>query len=356
MESPTKTRIQQASTKNAELLRILAETDYATPALAQQQRLIQDLEAEAAASDRRLAEADAKRKKEAHEHQSYRDSVMRRFAYKATGQRDKFESKAKKEETEYFEALQAEHRETEINRNIKDQLQSARAAVADLEREVERHNQAQAELDALYETIFSGPTPEFPREDELERGVSAAAQAYQDARGRAEAERHALSLLGEAQGRMRSALRSMEQALQASRADMFSSGGGFADMMERSALQRAAADAAAARALALQAQRMSTSPALAARDLPDVSIDQGSLVRDVFFDNVFTDYTFHQRIKESRESVRRCAAAMDALEAEARARFGQAEEERKRREGEVQAARAALQKERENAFTAVAKA
>ncbi|GAB1309873.1 hypothetical protein MFIFM68171_00083 [Madurella fahalii] len=351
MTSTITTRIQQASAKNAELLRILAETDHAIPALGQQQRLIRDLEAEVVASDKRLANADRKRKKELREHEQYRDSVLRRFAYKATGQREKFESKAQKEETEYFESLQEEHRETEINKNLKAQLESARLVARDLEREVGRHNQAQSELDALYDAIFSGTTPEFPREDELEQRLSLAKQAYHDARGRAEAENHALKLLREGQGRMRSALQCMEQALTASRGDMFTDGG-FADAMERNALHRAESEVMTARMLVLQAQRMSP----AVRDLPEVRIDQGNVVRDIFFDNIFTDYAFHQKIKESRESVRRCAAAMDGLEAEAQVRFHQTEDERKRKEAEMHAARVALQRERGSAFEAVAKA
>lgn len=351
MASPTTSRIRQASAKNAELLRILAETDHAIPALAQQRRLARDLEAEVVASNKRLADADKKRKKELRDHEDYRDSVLRRFAYKATGQREKFETKAKKEETEYFEALQTEHCETEVNKNVKAQLEAARLVERDLEGEVERHSKAQSELDALYDSIFSGTTPEFPREDELERHLSLARQAYHDARGRAEAESHALKLLREGQGRMRSALQSMEQALSASRGDMFGSGT-IADSMERNALHRAESDVMTARMLVLQAQRMSP----AVRDLPEVRIDQGNVVRDIFFDNIFTDYAFHQKIKESRESVRRCAAAMDGLEAEAQARLSQTEEERKSKETEMQAARVALQKERENAFEAVVKA
>jgi hypothetical protein len=348
MDLPT--RLLAASSKNTNLLRLLSETDHAIPNLTAQNRLITDLEAQTTASDARLKALNLKRLFELSDHEKYRDSVLRRFAYKATGQRAKFESAAAKEETEYFAALQAQHRETELNTHLKAQLDVARAAASALEPVAALHAQTQRELNALYDELFAGATPSFPREDELEQAAGRAGRAHREARERAEGEGHAVKLLREAQGRMKAAMGAMEQAVQASRGDMF--GGAGADIMERHALTRAENEVLATRMLVLQAQGMAVG---VLGELPAVEIAQGNLMRDVFFDNLMTDYAFHEKIKVGRESVRRCAVVLDKMEVESAARWEELEEERKRREAEMQAARAALQRERQSAFEAVAK-
>lgn len=60
----TEAQIRQAAPKNAELLRVLAETDHAPPALEQQNRFLADLQAQASQSDNKLKELDARRKSE----------------------------------------------------------------------------------------------------------------------------------------------------------------------------------------------------------------------------------------------------------------------------------------------------
>jgi hypothetical protein len=315
----------------------------------QQRRFIADLEAQLDQSSKRIKELDRKRAKELKDHEKYRDSVMRRFAYKAAGKKDKFESKAQKEETEYFDVLQQELREKNLNEKLATQLSEANEARVDLEQQADQHAAMQRELDALYDAIFSGPTPDFPEEDAKEGLASAALAAYQDCRNRSETQAHAARLLAAGQQHMRGALASMESALRHSRADMFG-GGTFSDMMERSALQRADAEVQAARMLVLQAQRMA--PGVA--DLPPVDINQGHLMRDVFFDNIFTDMAFHDEIKRAAAEVQRAAFALDRQLDAAGGRAAVLGSELGQREKDLQEARAALQKARENAFEKVA--
>ncbi|KAH6637222.1 hypothetical protein F5144DRAFT_592152 [Chaetomium tenue] len=308
------TTIPQAAAKNTELLRVLSETDYAAPALEQQKQLITDLESEAAKSDRRLSIMDIKRVREFSDHKEYRDSVLRRFLFKAAGQRAAFEARAQKEETEYFQALQALQSEQQVNTNIKSQLTAARQAATDLSAQVTRHTTAQTSLDQLYESIFSGPTPALPGEDEHEQRTTAAQRTYLDVRGRAEAEQMAVRLLAGAQREMANASKAMEQALTASRHDMWGSGGSIADMMERNALQRAESEMLGARMQVVQARGFSAA------------------------------------IKASAAKVRQAAARLDAMAAEAGVRARDLDAELKRREEELREARVALQKIREKAF------
>ncbi|KAK0624281.1 hypothetical protein B0T14DRAFT_426012 [Immersiella caudata] len=303
-------KIAQASLKNRELLTILSQTDHAPAQLAQQRRLITDLNAALDESDRKLAFLSEKRHKEFREHKAYRDSFVRRHLYKASGKGEKFAEKAKKEEEEYFAVLQKEQQYQGVHRDLKEQLAKAQEESSRLDGEVTRHESAQGELDRMYESIFGGPTEGLPEEDAAEEKVKSAMRAYQVARGRAEEEHMAVQLLGDAQKRMGSAIRSMQEALSASQYDMWSSNS-FADMMERNALHRAEAETISARMQVVQAQRF----------------DPRSMAR-----------------------VQQAAARLDQIAAEAQGRFGDLDAEFRRKEKELNDARVALQKVRERAF------
>jgi hypothetical protein len=306
MASSLESKIRDAAGRNRELLNILAQTDHALPALEQQQRYIADLQNELANVQKRLKELEGTRRKELREHESYRDSVMKRFAFKVSGKKEKFEQRAAKEEREYFEVLQQEHQAAETKKSIEAMLAEASRVKQGIEQDVARHNQAQRDLDSLYDSIFKGPTPGFPEEDAKERELTETLQQYHDARSKAESEGQAVKILQDGQTSMRNALRAMQDALAYSTRDMFG-GGSFTDMMERNALSQAEQRVAYARMLVDQARRFS--PGVA--QLPRVNIAQGSLMSDVFFDNIFTDMMFHQKIEQSAAEVQRCAMVLD---------------------------------------------
>ena len=342
------TRIQQASAKNAELLRIIAETDHAPPDLESQRRFVADLASELDDARARIRKLDQQRERELHDHEKYRDSVMRRFAYKATGQRDKFAAKAEREECEYFAVLQEEQREKEMEQNLDDQLTEARRVEAELQGKVERHRVCQAELDNLYHAIFAGPTPEFPDEDEKERASEASLQRYHDARMRAEAQLRAAKTLKQAGSMLQSATLAMAEAQSHSRMDMFG-GGSMSDMMERNALHKADRLVLEARHQVAMAQR--EDPQI--MSLRDVNINTGSLMSDVFFDNIYTDMAFHDEIKRGRAELDRARKAVDQSLGEATTRYRACEQLLREREGELESTRFALQKAREQAFEKV---
>lgn len=341
-------KIHGAAARNTELLRALHETDSAIPDLEAHKRYIADLEREAAACGKKFDELGRKRVAEGKEHAAYRGSVMRRFAYKVGGQKDKFEARAAKEEREYFDALQEEHKAGVMKQNVDAMLAEAGRAGEELEGKVAAHQAAQAELDGLYESIFAGPTPGLSEEDERERERDAAVQAYREAQSRVEAEAQAVKILSQAQKRFNGALVSMEQALSASRMDMFG-GGVMADMMERNALCQAENQISQARMMVTQAQR--SSPLV--RDLPTVTIAQGHLMGDVFFDNIFSDAMFHDKIHQSAAEVQRCASALGADLNAARKRCKDLSQGVVQKSAAVQEARMRLQKAREAAFRGI---
>lgn len=342
-------KIQEASARNAELVHALHETDSAVPDLAAQRRYVADLERQAAEAAERLRQLGERRKRELKEHESYRDSVMKRFAYKIGGREDKFAERAAREEREYFDALQEEHQADAMAKNLAAMLDDARRARAELEGRAAAHARAQEELDGLYEAIFTGPTPGFPEEDDREREMNAALLAYHEARSHAEGEAQAVRILSRAQDHLNLALMAMEDALHASRRDMLG-GGTFHDMLERNALAKAENEIQQARKMVAMARRA----APLVRNLPQVSIEQGNLLGDVFFDNYVTDRAFHEKIKQSNMEVQRCAQVLKADLSAARQRHAEVSKETERKRAEVRKTRTRLQRAREAAFERIA--
>ncbi len=179
----------------------------------------------------------------------------------------------------------------------------------------------------------------------MERDVQFAEQACNDARKKLESEQQAVNLLNQATVRFRTALSHMEDALDYSRMDMFG-GGSMSDFLERDALHNAESQVNQGQMLAIQAQRYSDGVG----PLPTVQISQGNLIGDVLFDNIFSDMEFHDKIKTSREELRRCAAALQLQVQEAGARVGGCEVETARLSERLGAARKVLQKAREGIF------
>lgn len=350
MTSPSITNaIKEAASRNRDLLTILAETDHAPPALEQQKRYIDDLNNELSTIQQRIVVLDGQRTKEFKEHKRYRDSVMKRFAYRVSGKTDKFQAKAEKEEREYFAALQMEHQAKEQEENIRVMRSKALEAQSDLEAEVDRRKDAQQQLDSLYDDIFQGPTPAFPEEDRSEQNAESALQVYHNSRMAVETEFQIVDLLSEAKIRLNRALAYIEEALSYSRMDMFG-GGTLSDFMERNALDKADKEASQMHLLVRQAQRMSQH----VQSLPSTGIASGSLVGDVLFDNIFSDMAFHERIKDSRAALERAWGCLLNQLDSAKLRHEEAEKEMSAHAAMLKISREELQKARERIFACIA--
>ncbi|TPX17744.1 uncharacterized protein E0L32_002845 [Thyridium curvatum] len=342
------TQIKQAATRNAELLSTLRETDHAPPDLESQERYIADLTNQVTASDKKLKEREWKRNKEFKEHEKYRDSVVKRFAFKVSGNRQKFEARAEKEEREYFEALQKEQRERKSREELDRLLAEAKTVRDELQTAAERHRAAQQELDSLYTSIFQGPTPGFPDEDAKEQAAAAALQEYHDARVAEETEAQVVQELGQARQHMEKARLYGEEARSMSHWDMFG-GGSMADMMERENLHKAEMHVQHARMSMSRAQQLSRQVG----PLPDVNIAQGSIISDVLFDNIFTDIAFHDKILDSLEEVQRCQAALQHEFASAKERHQGLAADLRVKEQRLEETRTELQGAREAAFVSL---
>ncbi|CAO2649974.1 Nn.00g012660.m01.CDS01 [Neocucurbitaria sp. VM-36] len=344
----THSKIQEAAGRNAQLLQGLHETDAAPSQLQQQDTYIKDLESQIVNTTNRVSSLKNKTAAELKDHEKYRDSHVRRFAHKASGRKEKFAEKAAKEEKEYFDAIQSQKAAEDELAYVRQLKAEADIRRSQIEQEAHRHTQLQRELDALYNLIFAGHTPEFPDEDRKEHACNAAHQHVQQLNQRLERERHILFLLGQTAQKLSEARNSLDGAYGMSQYDMFG-GGTMASMQKRNYLERAESSIQQVRML--QEQIKQVAPELPS--LGNLRIASGSIWSDVVFDNIFTDMQMHEQVKDSMNLVEqagnRCGGIIRDREQIERGLSG----EIKQADGRLQRARLELQQAREDAFSRV---
>jgi len=99
---------------------------------------------------------------------------------------------------------------------------------------------------------------------------------------------------------MRHCQAKMQEALSYSTWDVYG-GGSLSDMMERNALSAAQSLASQVTMMVLQAQQTSGN----VNPIGPMNVAHGHIISDVFFDNIFTDLAFHQKIEASAAELRR---------------------------------------------------
>jgi hypothetical protein len=171
-------QIHDVAPRQRELLNIVLSTNYAVPALEEQKNHIAALDRKLANLRTSISELDRKREAEFKRHKSYRDSVVKKFAFRLRGRSTEFAARVQSGQEECFQVLQREQQAKESENRLRLGRADALAAQSGLEGVLARYSGAQGQLDTLYEGIFGGPTPEFPEEDDLEWRVKDAGSAY----------------------------------------------------------------------------------------------------------------------------------------------------------------------------------
>lgn len=322
--------LQHAAGRNQELLAILSQTDSAPAALKQNSIYITGLENDIANTDREIKRLHRITEDERKDHIKYEESTFTRYMYKLRGKRGeaKFAAKAGKEEQEFVEAWQKERETQETHSELTRALTNARQDQQRLQSESARYEQAQRELDMLYSSIFNGPTPEIPGEDQLESSLQNNKQWADSATEHQNLQRRAAEALHATIQCLEHAARDMNDALDMSRWDMWG-GGTFTDMMERDALSKAQVGVTEALRRMDEARRCQ--PAIP--PLQDINIDNGHMISDVLFDNIFSDMAQHDRIKNSdmqlHKALQQCKELLEKQKRtyqDAAAQCGQANE------------------------------
>jgi hypothetical protein len=169
-----KEAVLASASENAALLTKLASTEEAPGNLALQlhkiSRLQDDLQEQTEALKQLRTEAEEKFKI----HKKFSDNATRKFFYRASFMRSKFDARATKGEQEYFTVLAMRSKAEERFATLQNELLEVGRTEAGLHAEAREHGETHGKIDALYETLFAGPTPGFNREDNLENRYYAA--------------------------------------------------------------------------------------------------------------------------------------------------------------------------------------
>ncbi|KAI4219532.1 MAG: hypothetical protein L6R36_008257 [Xanthoria steineri] len=283
----------EAANKNAELLRGLNETESASSSLEQSQAYLDDLDREINVCNTEIQHLEQKTVAEHKDHKKYADSITRRFIVRKS---QHFAEKASKEQREYFEAVAAENQAKSRLGEWMKKRDESRKQHATLENTNKTHQRLQSELDALYNSIFAGPTPDFPGEDQKESAMREAKEAYKIAKLQHEAGIQVAICLEDAERSMREALERLGDARDYSQDEKYSSGMMLADVLERNALMKAKNAIEKAKMLLEQAQRLAPN----APGLGNIEISQGHVMSDIMMDDIKAQ---HARIMASRTQV-----------------------------------------------------
>ncbi|CAO1600171.1 hypothetical protein XANCAGTX0491_003874 [Xanthoria calcicola] len=335
----------EAASKNAELLRGLNETESASSSLEQLQAYLDDLDREINVCNTEIQHLEKKTAAELKDHKKYAESITSRFIHRAVGKSEQFAEKASKEEREYVEAVAAENQAKSRLEEWTKKRDEARKQHATLENTNKTHQRLQSELDALYNSIFAGPTPDFPGEDQKESAVREAKEAFDFVKQQHEAEFQAAKCLVDAECFIIKALRWLEKAHDFSRTDMRGCGT-FSDMLERNTLSEAQHAMDKVKMLVRQAQRLSP-------DIPGLGnfdISQGYEMNAIILDDIFGDMARHGRINNCQAQAQKEAQALSVASTKARDRSQQLEQEAADASTRLETARRELQRIRREAF------
>ncbi|KAF7885885.1 uncharacterized protein EAF02_004394 [Botrytis sinoallii] len=291
--------ILASAAQNAHLLSILSRTDHAPSDYIQITQYQSSIESIISQQEQRVRTLVAASAKEHQDYDEYQGSTVKRLAYKLRGRKDKFIEAGEQEHREWLNAIQKELEAKRHLSHLNDTLQDAKSKASTLKPLVEEHNAAQAELDALYNSIFSGPSHDFPTEDTKEHLLSRAKNSFDEGQLLLSTESNVLLILQKASTVMNQCIVSMDHALQSSNINAWGVDGGFDCMMERSSFAKAHHLSSQVELLVSQARQMQP----AVQPLGPMNIAQGSLMSDVIFDKAFSDLKIKENIEKSKRQV-----------------------------------------------------
>lgn len=329
--------LQHAHT-HEQLLRALEEVDSAHARLTQNLLYIRDLDAQIAAGTQTCKKARYNAVVESIGYERYRDSHVRKYAYKMTGRGNKWDKYKSKEEQEYLEALQKQ-KDAEEDLGMAKQLRAeARAQTKVLEKEMQRHGVLLRELDGLYDALFAGATGEFADVGEKMERLNVAQRIYDEQKPVIPHERQILDLLRHINEQANVACDRLDEAETASLADL-GGGGGYISSMKRENLKKTAEEIKKLRSL--QHELTTVAPDIPALATVEV-VSPGSATTEILFDNVFTDMDAHTRIKKASRQLDATMRQVQDLLREKEAYFKQLTKDFEKAEGDRDAARADL--------------
>lgn len=340
-------QLQTHASRITTLLQTLSKHAHAKPDLQKQSDLVVELENELHAIRRRLPELIQQAHPPRGSRRKYRDSVVRRFAHKLSGRADAFEKKTAAEEKDTLDGFQEVIEHKERKGRLEKELEDARRTEMRLERAVGKYTLAQGELEAIYDTIFSGPTPQYPEEDVLELAAEEVLREYDQKRQRQEKEQEALQHLQGASRRMENTMRTLAEISTYREPDWVGGVAVISQAMDGHQLALAQKEWQAVLVLHAQARKASNKVG----PMPNVKINAQAIVASMAY---YGGLNRQVGLERSEHEMVRAAEELKTLVQSAKRRVEEGGEVMREVSGRLEAARSALQDMRTGIFMRVA--
>jgi len=305
----------------------LSETSWAVVALPDVHRRLQEARAAAHQTQETIRSFDEKSKYQLSRFNNLKHNTVKKAWYRTQG---KLEEKLKQEEIQWLKRYE--------------EVQAAKARGQEQDAKVEElagfhnsckkvntlHATAKRKLDGLLETLFSGPTPSFPTEDELEQNLALARQRLHEMKDIAKKQVRIVDELQAAEKCLIASIGQLQVALDMNTYDMFTHGA-YADWATHSSLAQARDFSAKAQYYVAEVRRLDPS----VPHLGDMRIEQDNFVFNLVFDNIFTELRVREIIQESFLKIDRAKRILEGVvlpEVTSKCRLLQAQETSQRTE------------------------
>ncbi|KAG8725994.1 hypothetical protein FRC12_023816, partial [Ceratobasidium sp. 428] len=199
MERITPEKIRE----HTKLLNSLSALDYVPTAQEDNSARLEIVRREVAIKEEGLAKLAKKTKSEYKDTQKMNSSVRRLVVRIRDGGKDAVTQRVQKEEAEYIEAYRHEREardELDMLIGERDERETARI---DLAHKTKTIKECKEKIDELYQGVFGGHTPQYPKEEEAERRFNDSEAEYTNCQVRLNKETNALTSLVKAEKALR---------------------------------------------------------------------------------------------------------------------------------------------------------
>ncbi|KAJ3826934.1 hypothetical protein F5878DRAFT_620755 [Lentinula raphanica] len=286
--------IAEHSSRHTELLNSLSQLENVPDTLKQQTRLVDELQAELEECEANVARLFEKTREQRRNADPGIIPGGLKFSqvFRSRKEKEKERERDERNKRLFAEAMAEETKERERRTELEKALNTAQTSKSELSNQMKEYDTIYAKIDALYALIFNGPTPGFPREDELEQSVQASYTGVERAKAAFGSENEALEILSRSEKTFRECQAKMKDAIYWATASMLA-GGRTAEAKEGSSLKAAHALAQKAQAFVREAQQFSTH----VRTLENPSIAKELPARKE------NDTEFHETLKASASEL-----------------------------------------------------
>ncbi|KAG9092858.1 hypothetical protein FRC07_011575, partial [Ceratobasidium sp. 392] len=228
--------------EHTRLLNSLSALDYVPTAQEDNNARLEIVRGKVTAKEREVAALVKKTQNEYKDTRKLNSSVRRLMIRIRDGGKDAVVQRVQKEEAEYMEAYRQEREardELDVLVGERDQREAARVDLVEKEKTIK---ECKEKIDALYQGLFGGHTPQYPREEEAERRFNQSQTEYTNCQVQLNNETNALTELAKAEKALRICLAKLHEVHTSIAHTPLGDGGSWTEVMVNMQLSSAMVD------------------------------------------------------------------------------------------------------------------